>query len=160
MPLRSEWIAGVTASGRRLPAAKVTAYRAAAGLDPLPMAVSQAAKPEPRTPSPCRRGKPGNELMELLKSLGIPARWCEGCKGRAAMMNQNGIVWCRENRATIVGWLAEQRDSVDWITQASVAAKMLTTGVYLLVNPLDPLGSLVDIAIMRAEKCESGTCGA
>ena len=162
MPLRSEWIAGVTASGRRLPAAKVTAYRTAAGLDPLPVMVSHAVKPEPRTPPPCRLGKTGDELAALLKSLGINPGWCTtGCHNFAKQMNQWGVEGCRARRAEIVQRLEEQQRAAGWSVTAKAAAMAMVNGIAFRIDLADPLGWLVDEAIRlaeAAEKCSDGTC--
>ncbi len=51
---------------------------------------------------------PGTELKKLLYSVGIVAEKGCSCDGHAAEMNRQGVEWCAENIATIVGWMREE----------------------------------------------------
>lgn len=92
---------------------------------------------------------PGSELVSLICELGAdPNNHCD-CAAKAAQMNAWGVAGCREHRAEIVAWLWESAWK-QWITtQASVAWEMRQEPWFKL---LDPLGSLVDEAIRRAEE--------
>lgn len=48
----------------------------------------------------------GTELKGLLRSWGINPNDC-ACESRAIEMNVKGPQWCRDNIATISGWLKE-----------------------------------------------------
>jgi hypothetical protein len=53
---------------------------------------------------------PGAELSKLLSRLGISASDNCPCKERAREMDRQGTAWCRENMATILGWLREEAE--------------------------------------------------
>jgi hypothetical protein len=126
----------------------------------------------------CRTGGPGTELKRLLSELGIPS-WCEGCKRRAEAMDQGGVEWCRENRATIVGWLQEaetkfatdaakaargdgQEPTAKQVGKAKTAARWRAgweaAKRMLWINPASPFDSLVAEAIKRAEAKQAESC--
>lgn len=48
--------------------------------------------------------KPGTELKRLLSWAFISADGCD-CETRAAIMDEQGPQWCRENMDTILDWL-------------------------------------------------------
>jgi hypothetical protein len=53
---------------------------------------------------------PGTELKKLLRSYGVrPSAGCK-CNARAREMDERGVEWCRQNIATIIGWLKEEAD--------------------------------------------------
>lgn len=175
MPTLAEWIECVG-----LPIATCNGYRVRHGLPALtthPERIpSRSGSQEKSSSRPKACKKPlgvGTELKARLADLDIPAAWCEGCKGRAAKMDREGIAWCKENRDLIVSWLIEaegtfartaaaeaRRDGKEptaaqiqkaksaqrWRTGWAAATKMIW------INPLDPFGSLVDEAIRRAEE--------
>ena len=64
-----------------------------------------------------------------------------------------GVAGCRERRAEIVEWLKSQERKASWGTRLFAAFRTVTSGMWWL-NPLDPLGSLTDEAIRRAEAKE------
>lgn len=105
--------------------------------------VSREEKPAPP------QGGPGTELAAILKGLGVEQ--CLPCQGRAKRMDEWGIEGCRANRAAIVGWMKEglSRQGVNVALWA--AALAVRSGLAFRLNLLDPLGSLVDEAIRRAE---------
>lgn len=55
-------------------------------------------------------GGPGTELKRLLESLGIQPTGSCACDARAALMDDRGPEWCRENMDTIVSWLREEAE--------------------------------------------------
>ncbi len=87
--------------------------------------------------------------MKLLASLGVVTTNACSCKGRAKQMDQWGVQGCRSNRDEIVKWLQEEQDKRGWAATLSAAVMIAVNGLPL--NPLDPMGSLVDEAIRRAE---------
>ena len=94
---------------------------------------------------------PGTELKEILASLGInPAPGCD-CNAKAMQMDVWGVKGCKINKQTIVDGILENKDKWGWGAFASAAAKAVTSGLALRINPLKPYESLVDEAIRRAE---------
>lgn len=99
-------------------------------------------------------GGPGTELKSLLAELGVgDANNC-GCGSKAMQMDVWGVAGCRERRSEIVGWLAEQRRSRGWGATLAAATRALVFGAAFRLSFVDPLGSLVDEAIRRAEEKE------
>lgn len=113
---------------------------ATGGPGPRPLAPGAA------TPQPA--GGPGTELKKLLAALGLKAGDC-ACESRALRMDREGAAWCRANRAEIVAWLDAERKRRGWWEAAKAAARAVAGD--FMPNPLDPLGSLLDEAIRRAE---------
>jgi hypothetical protein len=94
---------------------------------------------------------PGTELKKMLASMNInPSPSCD-CNAKAALMDKNGVIWCRENRDMIVGWLKDGAPRWRWTDQITNALRAVASGLAFHLNPLDPFGSLVDEAIRRAE---------
>ncbi len=105
------------------------------------------------SPLPPVAGGPGSELAAILSAAGYEAVGC-GCVIRAAEMDRWGVDGCRLRRAEIAGWLAEQRALRGWVDLLPGLWRMVKSGAIRWLNPLDPLGSLVDEAISRAEAKE------
>jgi hypothetical protein len=103
----------------------------------------------------CRRGvgggDVGTELTRLIKELGIKIN-CKQCKELAGKMRQWGIAGCRENRAEIVREISSRVGDVSWPT---IIAAGMRAALTLPINPLDPVGSLLDEAVRRTEVAES-----
>lgn len=57
---------------------------------------------------------------------------------------------CREHFDEIKAWLNEAAAKASWTDKVKAAAVAITTGIS--IDPLDVAGSLVRIAIERAEK--------
>jgi hypothetical protein len=93
----------------------------------------------------------GSELHKLLELLGAKPNGSCGCAAKIAEMNKGGVAWCREHRAEIVEHLFKAYKGLTWADVAKAAAAAVTSGRYLQINPLDVCGSLVDLAIERAE---------
>jgi hypothetical protein len=93
---------------------------------------------------------PGLELEFLLAQLGVPPRDCD-CASHAHQMNHWGVAGCRAHRAEIVGWLKSEQVKRGWALTAKAAALSVLTGTALALDPRDLIGSLVDLAIARAE---------
>jgi hypothetical protein len=81
-------------------------------------------------------GGAGSELKKLLSWLRISAESGCNCEEHAAEMDQRGTQWCRDNIATIVGWL-----------KAAAAKRRI-----IFNRPA--AYALVRLAIMRAERNE------
>lgn len=135
---------------------RVNIYRERRGLPPLPTGQrnpapsgSQEKSAQPTRPGCKKPSGPGTELKALLASLGLSAKWCIGCQGKAAQMDRWGVDKCREERETIRGWMIAGMKSATWWETGTAAALAVSQG--LAVNPLDPAGWMVDEAIRRAE---------
>ena len=81
-------------------------------------------------------GGAGSELKKLLSWLRISSDETCNCEEHAAEMDRRGTQWCRENIATIVGWL-----------KAAAAKRRI-----IFNRPA--AYALVRLAIMRAERNE------
>lgn len=98
---------------------------------------------------------PGTELTVILKDLGAPAEKCASCVSFAHVMNLWGVAGCKAKRETIVARLNDQKTKRGWTFTAGAVLKAVTTGLAFSINPLDPIGSIVDEAIRRAEVKEA-----
>lgn len=91
---------------------------------------------------------PGTELSALIAELGGQASQGCGCDSLARRMDAGGVTWCRENREEILVALraaASKWGIGDWLAAA-------VKPVAWRLNPLDPCGSLLDLAIERASQ--------
>jgi glycosyltransferase involved in cell wall biosynthesis len=97
---------------------------------------------------------PGTELADILRSMGIASGSGCDCKARQATMDQWGVAKCRENRAVILGWIEEGAPRWGWADRLKAMALAVASGVAWSLSPTDPYGSLIDLAIDRAEAKE------
>lgn len=117
---------------------------------------------------------PGTELKALIASLGInPGPSCD-CNAMARQMDEWGVEGCREHFDEIVdrikqnqarwGWqesieenakqeAGEEAPKGGWKLGDTIRAgwKAVTSGLAFKINPLDPIPSLVKMAIHKAE---------
>lgn len=94
---------------------------------------------------------PGTELKQLLTELGIVSLGGCGCESKAAQMNRWGVDGCRENFKKIRNWIAAAQAKADWLTTITAATRAAASGIAIHIDPLDIPGSLVRLAIERAE---------
>jgi len=99
-----------------------------------------------------RQGSPGTEFKLLVDSLGVSIPGCEGCQGTMARMDYSGIDGCRERREEFISEIKERAKSIGWLDYAHVAVNAVKSGLAFSINPLDPIGSLYDEAVRRAEE--------
>lgn len=104
----------------------------------------------------CPSGKPttgpGSQLRELLQELGVGEFPGCDCPARIAQMNEWGVAGCRENFETIRGWLVEAQGSAGWLTLIFAGSKAIATGLAGDLELNDLAGSLLRLAIRRAER--------
>lgn len=105
--------------------------------------------------SPCRGvpiTRPGSELAAILKSVGLEPDAADTCGCRAMLLKMNiwGVEGCREHREKIVEHLRKSADKRGWLDHLNARCKAAANGLALSVNWLDPIPSLVDLAIERA----------
>lgn len=119
-----------------------------------------APKPAPeRAPKPAPipkakeapKGGAGTEMMKMADSLKVGMPSGCSCKSLAARMDAWGVQGCLEHRAEIVAEMAANAKKVPFYQRMRAALLALPAGVALEINPLDVYGSLVDLAIRRAE---------
>lgn len=53
----------------------------------------------------------GHHLTKILTGLGFEKLAGCGCASRAAEMDRRGVQWCKDNVATITGWMKEECDA-------------------------------------------------
>lgn len=101
---------------------------------------------------PVPRKGPGTELKSLLSSVGVEPK--EGCSCRALMnqMNIHGVAGCKRQRNTLIGMLKDNSESYGFGDILNAAWWSLKTGLAWKINPLDPVTSLFDEALRRAEE--------
>lgn len=123
---------------------------------PLPTATREARVRTPK-PVPIVPLGPGTELKTLLASIGLTPQGCR-CETRVAQMNQWGIEGCRQpaNREAIINWLRTEEKKRGWGERLKAGLLTITTGLIAELSPTDHLGSLVDVAISRAEERRRG----
>ena len=98
---------------------------------------------------------PGTELARFLRQIGIAAGAGCDCKAKQATMDQWGVAGCRERRELIVGWVTEGAPRWGWAERLKAIALAVTTGLAWKLDPADPYGSLVDLAIDTAAAKEA-----
>ena len=94
---------------------------------------------------------PGTHLKTILSDLGIKKLIGCGCENKMWQMNVWGVDGCRQRFSTIRGWIATAQAKAGWATTITAAANAATSGLALQIDPLDIPGSLVRLAIERAE---------
>ena len=97
---------------------------------------------------------PGTELKAILATLGIAHSPTCDCNARARQMDEWGVPGCKMRRDEIIEWLREGQARWGWKDKLAAAAKAVTSGLALKLNPLDVFSSLVDESIQRAESIE------
>lgn len=102
---------------------------------------------------------PGTEITAMFKALGAEPKPGCLCAVRADQMDRLGIDGCREHRAEVLGWLREAYDVTGWAERFKAARLALTTGLAFKIDWRDPLSSLLDEAIRRAEAAERDRAG-
>lgn len=115
----------------------------------------------PREEGAVGSGKPGTELIDLLKELGITASPACPCKAHARQMDAWGVAECKARREEIINWLRTGESQWGLVRRVRVRARAainaLWTGLARKFDWSDPYVGLVDEAIRRAEqKKESG----
>jgi hypothetical protein len=111
-----------------------------------------ASRPDPGRRRPAPVEGPGKELALLLRSLGISEPPGCDCQSRMARMNRWGSAGCRERLPEIRTWLQQAYAATPWPTRLRASTAAIASGLALQLDPSDVLGSLVAIAITRAEQ--------
>lgn len=82
-------------------------------------------------------GGAGTELKKLLKLIGITASPTCSCNARAKTMDENGTLWCEDNKNIILEWLQEE-----------ATKRNLPFSSYLAT-------ALINLAIKKAKKAQA-----
>jgi hypothetical protein len=103
-------------------------------------------------PEPTPATGPGTELKAILQDLGLEPRGSKcSCDSHVAQMNRWGVAGCREHRDQIIGWLDEARQATGWRETLGAGFNALwKRATYIRIG--DPIGSLINEAIRRAEE--------
>lgn len=73
------------------------------------------------------------------------------CNALRSEMNALGVDGCRRMRDHLLVQLRDNAAHVPWTSYATATVAAVRTGIAWRLNPLDPVGSLLDEAIRRAE---------
>lgn len=152
-----DWVNGYNSLGMPLPQEKVDAYRLwMPHLTPVPLAGiaaqrAQAARSASRPALPRHTELVGSELKRLIKSMEldrlVPDPTSCGCDDLAAQMDSWGADGCEKNADYIVAKINENAEKVELKDKLRGGLRLINEGV--VINPLDPTGSLVRAAIRR-----------
>ena len=121
-----------------------------------PPAPRTRAKPSTAT----RRGRPGTEFHNLALQLGIRDKPSCSCKALRRDMDRLGVAGCRAQRDRLLSVIRQNYQQVTSAEKVMAAARAVSSGLALTINPLDPVGSLFDEAVRRAEAAESNPSSA
>lgn len=163
MATRSEWIAGVTVAGVKLPERQVDKARRRHGHPPLyahnPILNVTTAVTDhkenptqpPATVVTVPKAGPGTELEKIFKSINIKANEHCPCRAMIDQMNLWGVEGCEENFNKIVSHLDEAQHQFRWTEKIRAAATSVWTGLAFKVDILSPFPALVRMAIENAK---------
>lgn len=98
----------------------------------------------------------GTEFAALVARLGFEAGPQCRCKALMNRMNAIGVDGCRRERDLFVATIRDNAKAWGWGSFAVAIAKAVVTGLALQIDPTDPIGSLFDLAIERAEEKSGG----
>ena len=97
----------------------------------------------------------GSEFAALVAELGITMPDNCTCKALKNQMDMQGPAWCRDNKPQLEVQIKANAGKWGWTEKlaniATAGWKSITTGLALKINPLDPIPSLFDEAVRRAE---------
>jgi hypothetical protein len=95
---------------------------------------------------------PGTELHKIFDSLGIVPRKSCDCAAMTARMNGWGPDGCEANMAEIKLHLSKAYAGQPLVERLRVKTAAVTSGLAFEINWLDPIPSLVRLAIERARE--------
>lgn len=93
----------------------------------------------------------GTELAGIIKALRQRTKAGCGCGALRREMNELGIQGCRRERERLAGELRKKAAKVGLTSKAIAAWAVVTSGLAIEIDWLDPCGSMIDLAIRRAE---------
>lgn len=101
----------------------------------------------------------GTEVSRILKSLGISAESCGGCRELIAAMNARGVAWCETHRAEILTRLRERAAAASWWTTRKAELLAISTGLFAEVDWLDPAPGILEKALRIVSEPEAAPPG-
>lgn len=102
---------------------------------------------------------PGTHFKQLLSEINLKLPGCEGCQGTMARMNRAGVAGCKKSRDVFLTEIKSRAKSVTFQKKLTAAWTAVKTGLCWSINPLDPIASLYDLAVSRAEKQDASAPG-
>lgn len=90
---------------------------------------------------------PGSRLTEMLSKIGVTDKPGCDCKKKAGLMDVWGVKGCRIHYTTLLSWLEEGQSRWSWAEKLRAAAGAVTSGIAFQLDPLNPIKSMLDIAI-------------
>lgn len=133
----------IASGASNLPPSKVAAYRARWKADGYELPPLPDAAPAPTGP--------GTEFKGLAESLGMkPVAGCS-CAALRAEMDALGVSGCRRDRDRLLKAARLNYAEYSIWAKFKAAVRLPTSGLLLKINPADPVGSLFDEAVRRAE---------
>ena len=91
---------------------------------------------------------PGQCLLSLFRSHGIPAKSGCTCQALAAEMDRLGVAGCRQQRADLLAKIASNWKHYTWSETVGAGLRLATQPWFRIT---DPLGSCFDEAVRLAE---------
>lgn len=93
----------------------------------------------------------GDEVADILKTLGFSrAKGC-GCKILMREMNSLGAAGCRREFRQLVAKLTEKYEATTWTERIRAAGLAVLSGIAFKLNIADPIPDLLNEAIRRAD---------
>lgn len=102
-------------------------------------------------------GGPGKEMELLLKELDIHPKVGCPCHEMARQMNVWGVEGCRKHFDYLVEYFRTHIKDYSWVERFKAAAMAVKTRLVLELDLLNPVPSLINMAIRRAETKEKAT---
>jgi hypothetical protein len=102
----------------------------------------------------------GDHLADVVRIFEIARKEGCGCDEMIAQMNVWGVDGCRAHRAEIIEQLDRNYHKLTWAEVLAATGSAVASGLALKLNPRDVCGSLVDLAITRAQAAISQAAAA
>lgn len=98
---------------------------------------------------------PGNEFKALTDSIKMEPKAGCTCEALRLRMNALGVAGCRADRDNLLNDLRENYNRYSRWEKFQAACRAVRTGLAFEIDPRDPIGSLFDEAVRRAEAKQS-----
>jgi hypothetical protein len=119
---------------------------------------AEAAKKTGTTGDP-QKGLPGTEMLQVTSELGIETYEGCGCKSVAAAMDVLGVEGCRRRRNELILQIDAGLEGWGWSQKLKAATAAMWKAVGMGVSVTDPVVSLFEISVDRAEKKAKALAG-
>lgn len=98
------------------------------------------------------KGGPGAEFAGLISQLGLQSVASCSCASLQREMDRLGVDGCRRERSRLIKSLKENYVKYTAADKMWASYNAVITGLAFKLNPLDPIPSLFDEAVRRAEE--------